>query len=311
MVIHIYVIDYICVHCVLVYMLPRVHLSIFYRISGRIFERKYSKRTEIQVCIKYTVLAVYIYIYNYYRTQLEKCIMGRLNITWDHESSVIRSLGIEWDSYKKLSPEKYMDVLKRCYNNPGSSLFRSKELGLHHVNKGVYYDQLMRWYHCFPPMRSTARSHGLMGESTAVGSGASAVTPNHTYCIIYYEDFIADPILQYTRLLDCVGVDILSEKSTQVLSLLRSRSNNSSSIHSLKSPNTNTINVHSSWDSTPQETSQLPYSFMHTSSSSRSYNDMNYNTTNRTELNTIVQVLKDYYYIYNSKLDALWKDIYS
>ena len=279
------------------------------RLPGGVPVQRSAAGTEIQVggCY-FTVLIDVCYRSRVYscRDHLEGCLGGLLNLT--HSEGVLE----EWRKYQELSSGEFYDVLKRCYNNPGRtsavpaawsgprSLFRSRELGQHHLGKGIYYDQLMRWFHCFPPRRDTAPSG--MG---AAHPPQDSVGAGHVYCLLYYEDFLAAPVQQYARLLECLGVDVLSEVSARVIAGLR---RTHSGIHALKAPNKYTRNVFPVWD----KSNPIDEPHGSTRFRNKSFNWMDYGLAglDDRELRVAVDTLADYYKPYNDKLDVLLEAVF-
>ncbi len=139
----------------------------------------------------------------------------------------------------------YLTALQRCFalnissDESGSRLHaRSKLLGLQHASKGVYHDQLLRWFHQFPPR---PRAFGSGGGRTSTSTGTNAPTShgnsngNNRYCVVLLERFSVDPVGQYARLLRCIGVDTTSEESVAALRQLET--DQASLPNRLRSPN--------------------------------------------------------------------------
>jgi len=118
---------------------------------------------------------------------------------------------------------------------PSASSFRGRALGLHHLNKGVYHDQLLRWLRVFPPKPEVGPGFGADGHPDPGRS---------RYCLVYLEQFAATPVAEYRRLLACIGVDVDSATSQDVIHNLRATSGGDidarkgGGLHMLNSPNT-------------------------------------------------------------------------
>jgi hypothetical protein len=92
-----------------------------------------------------------------------------------NEAVVIRTVKNGTELFFK-SPESHFQSLKQCFG----SHFRSKLLGSRHIDKGIYVDQIQRWYENFP---------------------------SHNFYFISLHEFEKNPKLEYKKLLKFVFSD--------------------------------------------------------------------------------------------------------
>ena len=74
------------------------------------------------------------------RKQYDNCMLQRGAFVVDSEMNDIT------DARKSKARKNNLKALKFCFG----SLYREKVLGSRHIDKGIYYDQIQRWYDNFP-----------------------------------------------------------------------------------------------------------------------------------------------------------------
>ena len=216
----------------------------------------------------------------------------------------------QWQHHDNRYNYEY-EALQTCF---GSRLFRHPSLGHRHLDKGIYIDQLERWFRNFPPQYTTSINtshHTNTNDSDTESRYKNSIKKECTnYFIMTLEEFKSNPKHWYRRLLQFLRIgtpigklsddNVLSSMTNIDFSHVRLRKPNlryrSTSNKRRSNNNSNTA------DNESKRRKNKVYNHHHSNRTSTSTDTDNYSDYLDSDFK---HMLREFYSVYNKRLELL------